>query len=68
MNKKDNRIDAILASKLIEAFGGTFKIAKFFKISPEAVSQYKVNGMPFYRYQILKLLDHEKVKKIEKDE
>lgn len=42
-------------SDLIDLFGGTNKVAEFFKIKQPSVSEWRVNGMPSYRRDVLLL-------------
>ncbi|WP_368647791.1 Cro/CI family transcriptional regulator [Castellaniella ginsengisoli] len=41
-------------SSLIDAFGGTSKVAEFFEITTGAVSQWRLTGMPKSRKKTLR--------------
>jgi len=43
-------------SAIIDAFGGTSKLAKICRIDPAAVCQWRTNGIPEYRMDYFKLL------------
>lgn len=45
----------IIATKIIEALGGTVKVAELCDISAAAVSQWKTNGIPKPQLRYLKL-------------
>lgn len=43
-------------SQLIDKLGGTGAVARIFKVSSQAVSKMRKNGIPQYRIDYLKLL------------
>lgn len=53
-------------SKLIDKLGGTVATARIFKVSSQAVSKMRRNGIPQYRIDYLKLLRPELFEQIKK--
>lgn len=52
LNVKDDFIDA---DEIIDAAGGTFKVATLCEVSPPAVSAWRKNGIPKARLMYLRL-------------
>lgn len=55
-------------SEIIDSLGGTYKVAALCDTSPQAVSQWRENGIPDARKQFLSVLFPEKVSYIPRAE
>ncbi len=52
-------------NEIINALGGTSKVARLCKIKPPSVSEWRREGIPEYRLDYLRLLCHEVFKQLE---
>ncbi len=49
-------MDGMDDSKIIDALGGTVKVAEICKVKPPSVSEWRISGIPDARRQFLELL------------
>lgn len=59
-------MNANQSSSLIDALGGTAKVAKMCEVSPQAVSKWRVIGIPRARLMYLKVKKPRVVAQVEK--